>query len=88
MIIMKRKYTPLPWAFLGHLIFSESTFGAPFITCEPCDEMVANAAFIVKAANHHDGLVAILEEVLNSDCLKRYEELSNKISTLLTKVQS
>lgn len=55
------EHTKTPWNYQGHLIFAAATHGEPFITCEAREEMIANAAHIVKCVNMHDELVEALE---------------------------
>jgi len=60
------KHTPTPWAAGGSVIEREGeTIAQAFrMTGCPIDQPVVNAAFIVRAVNSHDQLVAALREAI------------------------
>jgi hypothetical protein len=60
------KHTPTPWAAGGSVIEREGeTIAQAFrMTGCPIDQPVVNAAFIVRAVNSHEQLVAALRDLL------------------------
>ena len=71
---MKTKHTPLPWHFQDEYIradsenMDDSGNVVADVYCKPstthAEIMEANAAFIVRACNSHDELVAALESMM------------------------
>lgn len=73
---MKTKHTPTPWimqkGYMGGFVVTTADQGRneDFITGTSGDEAYvseANAAFIVRACNAHDELVAIIEKIMKND---------------------
>lgn len=59
---MTTKHTPTPWSHTGNAAHVGTA--AIMTTCKnPYDQRFADAAFIVRAVNHHDALVAMVREL-------------------------
>ncbi len=94
------KHTPTPWkVFLAKnngeslLGIGEDT-GAGIVAYNGTmwrdeAEAKANAAFIVKAVNHHDELVEMVRELSNNDLgdMRGYFDLRARATNLLTKIK-
>lgn len=71
---MDAKHTPTPWRLTNDEIVSDCSRERFVAVCEFIDlirgdddttENLANAAFIVRAANNHEALVAFAQKVIN-----------------------
>lgn len=60
---MEKKHTPLPWVCQGNIVTKDGNTIARTPAYRPADEETANAAFIVRACNAHDDLVAVVEKL-------------------------